>query len=84
MGAREEELAAVTKSVERAEAGEGQLVLLAGEPDIGKTRLAQDVSLRLRDRGFLFGIGRCYEPEQTVPYYPFLDALATLYTAGPL
>ena len=27
--------------------------------------------------------GRCYEPESSVPFYPFLEALATLYRLAP-
>jgi tetratricopeptide (TPR) repeat protein len=58
------------------------LVVLAGEPGVGKTRLAQEVTLALRDRGFVVASGRCYEPQQTVPFYPFLEALETLYSAA--
>ena len=61
----------------------GKLVLLTGEPGVGKTRLAQEVSLQARNLGFLVASGRCYEPEETVPYYPFREAIATLYNAAP-
>jgi predicted ATPase len=50
---------------------------------VGKTRLAQEVTLEARDRGFLVATGRCYEPDRTVPFYPFRDALATAFAAAP-
>src|SRR5207253_1508181 len=60
----------------------GQTIFLVGEPGAGKTRLAQEVTLTLRDRGFLVAAGSCYEAEQSVPYYPFLDALSVVYAAA--
>lgn len=59
--------------------GRGRFVLLSGEPGVGKTRLAQEVTLKARHWGFLVVTGRCYEPEQNLPYYPFLEALTALY-----
>jgi tetratricopeptide (TPR) repeat protein len=53
--------------------------MLAGEPGVGKTRLAQEVTVAARARGFLVASGRCYEPERSVPYYPFLEGLTTVY-----
>ena len=82
--ARTEELNKVITTVDAVEGGSGRLVLLAGEPGVGKTRLAQEVMLRLEDGGFLVATGRCYEPEQAVPYYPFVEALGAAYEAAPL
>jgi class 3 adenylate cyclase len=82
--AREADLGQILAAVDMAVAGQGQTVLLAGEPGAGKTRLAQEVTLHLRNRGFLVAAGRCYEAEQSVPYYPFLDALSAAYAAAPL
>jgi class 3 adenylate cyclase/tetratricopeptide (TPR) repeat protein len=81
--ARERELEQVLEYVDRAADRHGQMVLLAGEPGAGKTRLAQEVTSHLHQGGFLIAAGRCYEPEQTVPYYPFLDALSTAYAFTP-
>jgi class 3 adenylate cyclase/tetratricopeptide (TPR) repeat protein len=76
--ARDSELQRAIDSVEVAAGGTGQLVALAGEPGAGKTRLAQEVTLAVRNRGFLVAAGRCYEGEQSVPYYPFREAITTL------
>ena len=81
--ARQEEVTRVMEALEAAATGKGRLVLLAGEPGIGKTRLAQELTLAAHDRGFLVAAGRCYQPQQSVPYYPFLDALSMAYLAGP-
>lgn len=81
---REAELDAIRAAVETTAAAQGQMVLLAGEPGAGKTPLAQEVTLELRNRGFLIAAGRCYEAEQSVPYYPFLDALSAAYAAAPV
>jgi len=81
--AREEELALIAAAVDAVLDGSGRLVLLAGEPGVGKTRLAQEITLVLRNRGFLIAAGRCYEPRRSVPFYPFLDALAALYVDCP-
>lgn len=81
--ARERDLGQILAAVDMAAAAQGQTVLLAGEPGAGKTRLAQELTLELRNRGFLIVAGRCYEAEQGVPYYPFLDALAAAYDAAP-
>lgn len=62
-------------------AGSGRTVLVAGEPGAGKTRLVQEAMLTLRDRGFLIATGACLETRQTVPYFPFLDALPRLLAA---
>jgi class 3 adenylate cyclase/tetratricopeptide (TPR) repeat protein len=81
---RESDLQEILTAVDTAAAGQGQTVLLAGEPGAGKTRLAQEVTLHLRNRGFLIAAGRSYEAEQSVPYYPFLEALSVAYAAAPL
>ncbi|GAC1513535.1 MAG: hypothetical protein NVS2B16_18640 [Chloroflexota bacterium] len=80
---RNQELDLILDAVDAVVSGTGQLVMLAGEPGSGKTRLAQEVTLHLRNRGFLIATGRSYEPEQMVSYYPFLDALTMIHAAAP-
>ncbi|MDQ2741058.1 MAG: AAA family ATPase [Chloroflexota bacterium] len=80
---REAEWDRVMGALESVMQGTGSLVLLSGEPGIGKTRMAQEVTLKARHWNFLIATGRSYEPEQAVPYYPFLEALLTLYHACP-
>jgi tetratricopeptide (TPR) repeat protein/transcriptional regulator with XRE-family HTH domain len=81
--ARETEVAQLLEALEAIADGAGRLVLLAGEPGIGKTRLAQEVAMVARGRGYLVITGRCYEPQAGVAYYPFLEALHGAYAAAP-
>ena len=46
---RDEELAMLIRRWERARQGEGQLVLIVGEPGLGKSRLVEEFHLRLRE-----------------------------------
>ncbi|MGH2517627.1 MAG: ATP-binding protein, partial [Ktedonobacterales bacterium] len=81
--ARDGEMSQALAAADMVMSGSGRLVLLTGEPGIGKTRLAQEMTLAVRNRGFLVATGRCYEPEQAVAYYPFLEALAIAAEAAP-
>lgn len=81
--AREAELGRILSVVDTVMSGSGRLVLLVGRLGIGKTRLAQEVALEARNRGYLVASGRCYEPEQTVANFPFLEALAHAYRIAP-
>ncbi|HEX8919249.1 MAG TPA: AAA family ATPase [Chloroflexota bacterium] len=82
--AREAEVGRMLSVVDLVDQGSGRLLLLAGEPGAGKTRLAQEITLQVRDRGFTIAAGRCYEPQAAVPFYPFLDVLTSAYaTVSP-
>lgn len=83
MVAREQELGRLLDALEATAGGSGRLVLLAGDPGIGKTRLAQEASVHAREGGFVVASGRCYEAQSGVPFYPFLEALGTLYEDSP-
>jgi tetratricopeptide (TPR) repeat protein/transcriptional regulator with XRE-family HTH domain len=63
--------------------GTGRVIMLAGEPGIGKTRLAQEVALQARARGALVATGRCYEPQRAVAFAPFIEALVIATEAAP-
>jgi class 3 adenylate cyclase/tetratricopeptide (TPR) repeat protein len=83
MVARREELERIISLVEAVVDGRGRLALLAGEPGAGKTRLAQEVTLEARDRGFVIAAGRCSEVEQVAPFYVMREMLAALYALCP-
>jgi class 3 adenylate cyclase len=55
--------------------GATNVVLLAGEPGVGKTRLASEVAREVQLEGGLVIAGRCDELVGT-PYQPFAEALA--------
>jgi tetratricopeptide (TPR) repeat protein/transcriptional regulator with XRE-family HTH domain len=81
--ARESELLRLRSAIEAVDAGSGRLMLLAGEAGVGKTRLAQETYTLARSTGFMAAAGRCYEQQSSVPYFPFLEALGTVYTSCP-
>jgi len=81
--AREREMQRALTAIDAVVAGRGQLVLMAGEPGVGKTRLEQEVMLAVRNRRFLVTTGRCYQDHQSIPFYPFTDALTDAYNACP-
>ncbi|MBI2913244.1 MAG: AAA family ATPase [Chloroflexi bacterium] len=72
---REEELAAHNAVLDEALAGRGSLVMLTGEPGVGKTRLAEEVAAQARSRGFFVAAGHCQEMGETAPYTPFVGAI---------
>jgi len=55
--------------------GRGQMVVLSGEPGVGKSRLAQEVLVQARLAGAKVLRGGSYEFEATTPYLPFAEAL---------
>ena len=56
-------------------AGSGGVVLISGEPGIGKTRVVDEVVAAVRMRGYTTLIARCHERDVAVPYLPVADAL---------
>src|SRR5262245_32107322 len=75
---RDAELAEIRAALDRAAAGQGGLVLLAGEPGIGKTRLADEACDEARTRGFEVLWGRCWEGEAAPAYLPWTQVLRAL------
>jgi class 3 adenylate cyclase len=67
------------------EAAEGELrvVLVAGEPGVGKTRLAAELARSVHDAGATVLAGRCDE-DLGVPYQPFVEALRHFVDHAPL
>ena len=80
---RERELGQLVAGLDGAFAGHGRLVLLAGEPGIGKSRLADALIERARARGAGVLIGRSWEAGGAPAYWPWIQALrAYLRDAG--
>ncbi len=72
---RRAELGALTGALDASFAGQGQLVLLAGEPGIGKTRLATAVAADAQARHALVLWGRCWEGGGSPPYWPWVQVM---------
>ena len=71
---REKEITQLEAFWKRAEAGEGHLVLISGEPGIGKTRLVEELTALALLRGGQIMEGH-FHPELGVTYLGFREAL---------
>ena len=74
---RADELARLEPLITRAAHGGRQVVLLGGEPGIGKSRLARELAVAAHARGSTVLQGRCDE-DLRMPYQPFVEALGHL------
>lgn len=72
---RRHEMTQLETTLAEAMSGQGRLVLLAGEPGIGKTRTAQELASYAENRGAKVFWGRCYEEEGAPPYWPWVQAM---------
>src|SRR5262245_15529642 len=72
---RERELAVLLGGLAAAERGRGGLLLLGGEPGVGKTRLVRELTDRARAGGWRVLSGRGREPAGAPPYLPIVEAL---------
>ncbi|MCI0830090.1 MAG: AAA family ATPase [Chloroflexi bacterium] len=74
---RQQELAVLTTALDEALSGRGQMVMLSGEPGIGKTRLAQELASRAQSLGAEVMWGWCYEGDGAPPYWPWTTAITS-------
>ncbi len=72
---REGELTALEDALLAANRGEGQIILLAGEAGLGKSRLATELQKRALRIGMTVLWGGCSEADLSLPYLPFLEAI---------
>jgi class 3 adenylate cyclase/tetratricopeptide (TPR) repeat protein len=75
---RDDERAALRQYVDRANDGNGGLVIIAGNAGVGKTRLVEEVGAEARARGLQFVAARCNETSQRDPYMPLVEVLETV------
>ena len=72
---RREELATLTGALGDAISGHGRIVMLAGEPGIGKTRIAHELVAQAEAKGAKVLWGWCYERQGAPPYWPWIQAI---------
>ena len=75
--ARVEEWEQLQKSWQRAQQGRAQVVMLAGEAGIGKTRLAEELLLWASRQGILTARTRSYAAQGALAYTPMIELLRT-------
>ncbi|HEX2415483.1 MAG TPA: BTAD domain-containing putative transcriptional regulator [Thermoleophilaceae bacterium] len=76
---RERELAELVAGLDDAIAGRGRLILLAGEPGIGKSRLADELVDRAREGGAVTLFGRAWEAGGAPAYWPWVQAMRAYF-----
>jgi hypothetical protein len=74
---RQRELSQLERALADARASRGRLVLLAGQPGIGKSRLA-DEATRAAAATMRVAWGRCWEAGGAPPFWPWIQILRAL------
>jgi predicted ATPase/class 3 adenylate cyclase len=72
---RDEEIALLLRRWQQAKDGEGHVVLLSGEPGIGKSRLVREVRARLKDEPHMRLLYQCSPHHTTSPLQPSIEQL---------
>src|SRR5439155_24057040 len=67
-----------------ARSGQGSLLMVVGEPGIGKTALCEQLATYATVRGGRVLVGHCYEEGSlSLPYLAFVEALRSYVLARP-
>jgi len=73
---REQELKQLQSAFDAATSGQGSLVMVVGEPGIGKTSLGEQLATYATVRGGKTLVGHCYEEGSlSLPYLPFVEGM---------
>jgi DNA-binding winged helix-turn-helix (wHTH) protein len=80
---RQRELAVLSRLLEDAVAGRGQLALITGDAGIGKTRLVAELARPARGNVLPVASTRCDRLEGTPAFQPWRDLLATVAQRHP-
>src|SRR3954454_3703321 len=75
---REAELSRRSQTVEAAIAGQGTIVLIGGEPGIGKSRMAEALARHAAAAGARVAVGRAWEAGGAPAFWPWVQAIRTL------
>ncbi len=80
---REAERAELRRLMAQVQAGTGALVMVGGEPGVGKSRLAEELAIRCAREGFQTFFGASYEMAGAQPYIPFVEAYEQALAQAP-
>ncbi len=80
---REAERAELRRLLEAAMGGAGALVMVGGEPGVGKTRLAEEVMADAAQRELDVFAGHCYEMEGAAPYVAVVEIMEAALSRAP-
>jgi hypothetical protein len=79
---RRDQLLVLDDALRDARSGTGRVVLMSGEPGIGKTRLAEEAVHRAAADGFAVAWASCWEGEGAPALWPWLQVLDALGVAS--
>ncbi|MDP9236731.1 MAG: alpha/beta fold hydrolase [Chloroflexota bacterium] len=80
---RTPELEQLAAALDRTIGGAGSLVMVVGEPGIGKTRLLEQFAAHARAAGVQVLNGHCYDGDWAPPFSPFVEAIKQHATTTP-
>ena len=83
MVGRDSELAIARAALTRASEGRGSVLIVSGEPGVGKTRLCEGLLAEASSSGWSTMRGAAREEEGPLPYSPIAEALDRLLAARP-
>ncbi|SDC93516.1 Transcriptional regulatory protein, C terminal [Geodermatophilus telluris] len=79
---RDAQLRVVDEALAGTASGRGRMLLVAGEPGIGKTRLAEEAVRRARSSGVTVAWGRSDQDAGAPPFWPWTQVLRDLLGDG--
>ncbi|MCP5067038.1 MAG: AAA family ATPase, partial [bacterium] len=72
---RHELMSTLHTALEESLSGETRVVMLEGEPGIGKTRVVEELCRKATERGITVLTGRCYEAEGAAAFWPWIQSM---------
>ncbi|MGB8383236.1 MAG: AAA family ATPase [Dermatophilaceae bacterium] len=80
---RDREMSLLLGCLDQAQAGHAGVVVCVGEPGVGKTRLAEELTSVAGARGLSTAWGRAAGPLGVPPYWPWREALRAMVGRSP-
>jgi len=72
---REAERVLLSACLDQVMRSEGRVVMISGEPGVGKTRLAREFGFEAALKGVRVLVGGCYDRDNPVPFSPLVEML---------
>jgi DNA-binding SARP family transcriptional activator len=79
---REREMTRLDTALEQAGRGSGEVLLVLGEPGVGKTRLVEELAIHARSAEAHLAWGRCYEGQGAAAFWPWTQIITALFDQG--
>lgn len=80
---RDTQLASLHRALDDAAAARGGVVIVSGEPGIGKTHLVAEFARRATAQGVRTVWGRCHEADPAPAFWPWTEVLRAVQASAP-